>query len=236
VGIRAALFDLDDTLFDHRHCARAALAGVRGCHPCFATLTPADLERSHGHILEDLHLEVLAGRLALDAARVERFRRLYRCTGLEADPELAASTASVYRDRYVEARREVRGAAALLAAVRRHTRVVIVSNNVLDEQRNKLRHCGLDHHVDLLVVSEDVGVSKPDPRIFDIALARVGAGPADAVMVGDSWANDVAGARAAGVRAIWFNRDGMAAPDPGVEMIVSLEPAEEVMRVILGMT
>jgi putative hydrolase of the HAD superfamily len=236
MSVRAALFDLDDTLFDHRHCAQAALAGVRALHACFETLTRIELERLHAQILEDLHLEVLAGRLALDAARMERFRRLYRCAGLEADAALASSTAAAYRDGYVEARREVRGAAALLAAVRRHTSVVIVSNNLLEEQQGKLRACGLEPHVDLLVVSAEAGVSKPDPRIFEIALARAGVDPAEAVMVGDSWANDIEGAHAAGMRAVWFNRDGMPAPDPAVATIQSLEPAEDVVRVILATT
>jgi putative hydrolase of the HAD superfamily len=228
------LFDLDDTLFDHRHCARAALAGVRGLHTCFAMRSPAELERAHARILEDMHLEVLAGRLPLDAARVERFTRLYRCAGIEADLELATRTAAAYRDGYVEARQEVPGAAALLAAVRRHAPVVIVSNNLLAEQQDKLRQCGLEQYVDLLVVSSEAGVSKPDPRIFEIALARAGVGPAEAVMVGDSWENDIQGARAAGVRAVWFNRNDAAVADPAVPAITSLEPAESVLAVILG--
>lgn len=232
--VRAALFDLDDTLFDHQHCARAALASVRALHPCFATLDPAQVERSHAHILEDLHLEVIAGRLELDAARIERFRRLYAAAGVAADAELATRTAIAYRDRYIEARTEVPGAAALLAAVRRHARIVVVSNNLLEEQQAKLRHCGLDRHIDLLVVSEEAGVSKPDAVIFQIALERAGVAANEAVMVGDSWINDVQGARAAGIRAVWFNRSGGPAPDPRVETIASLEPTQAVLDVILG--
>ena len=44
--IRAVLFDLDDTLFDHSHCARSALAGVRDVYTCFASFSDADLERA----------------------------------------------------------------------------------------------------------------------------------------------------------------------------------------------
>ena len=51
-------------------------------------------------------------------------------------------------------------------------------------------------------------MAKPDPRIFAIALERLGCAAADAVMIGDSWPADIEGARAAGVRAIWFNRSG----------------------------
>jgi putative hydrolase of the HAD superfamily len=231
--IRAVLFDLDDTLFDHRHCSRAALAGVRAGHACFANVDPSQVEASHARILEELHLEVMAGRVDLDVARVERFRRLYEWAGLDAPPELAARAAAIYRQRYLEARREVYGAAALLEALKAHARIAVVSNNLLDEQRDKLRHCGLDHHIDALVVSEEVGTSKPNAAIFRAALERVGAAADEAVMIGDSWANDIEGARAIGMRAIWFNRDGASSPDPQVPTIRRLGPVEEVLRIVL---
>lgn len=231
--VRAVFFDLDDTLFDHRHCARAALVGVRDQHACFATVDPAELEGSHARILEELHLEVMAGRVALDAARIERFRRLYAWAGLDAPPEVAARAAAAYRRGYLEARREVRGAAALLAAVQRHARIAVVSNNLLAEQRDKLRQCALDPYVDALVVSEEAGASKPDAAIFQIALERVAVTADEAVMIGDSWKNDIEGARTAGIGAVWFNREGMRSPDPEVPTIHSLEPAEDVLRLVL---
>ncbi len=101
-----------------------------------------------------------------------------------------------------------------MAAIKRRASLGIVSNNLLDEQQEKLRVCGLDELVDALVVSEEAGVSKPDPAIFRVALDRLRVRADETVMIGDSWAADVEGARAAGIRAIWFNPAGAAAPDP----------------------
>lgn len=232
--IRAVLLDLDDTLFDHRHGARQALTDVRGLHRCFDTVDPAALEQSHHRILEELHLDVLAGRIDLDGARAERFRRLYQAAGVEADAGLVAKTATTYREQYLAARQPVEWADGFLAAVRARATVVIVSNNLLEEQQAKLRHCRLDRYVDVLVVSEEAGVSKPAPGIFAIALERARVQACEAVMVGDSWTNDVEGARAAGIRAVWFNRDGQAAPDPSVPVLRSLEPSPQAWRVIFG--
>jgi HAD superfamily hydrolase (TIGR01549 family) len=234
VAVRAALFDLDDTLFDHQFCAQAALGGVRALHPCFAAVDPLDLERTHGGILERLHLEVIGGRLSLDTARVERFRQLFATAGVAADDALAGKAARAYREGYIAARVEVEGASALLAAVRQHVPVVVVSNNLLAEQQAKMRHCGLDRLVDHLVVSEEAGVSKPDPGIFELALTRAGVRPDEAVMVGDSWANDIEGARRAGIRPIWFNRGPDPAPDPTVTVIDRWTPVDDVLPVILG--
>ncbi|MGH9408154.1 MAG: HAD-IA family hydrolase, partial [Vicinamibacterales bacterium] len=78
---------------------------------------------------------------------------------------------------------------------------------------------------------EDVGVSKPDPLIFQIALDRLGIAPPDAIMVGDSWAADITGAARAGIAAVWFNRDRqpMPAEPAGVRQIHALAPVGHVM-------
>jgi FMN phosphatase YigB (HAD superfamily) len=69
--------------------------------------------------------------------------------------------------------------------------------------------------VEFILVSEAVGAYKPHPRVFRAALERLGLGPNDVLHVGDSDIDDVAGAKAAGLRVAWVNRDGRA-PRPGV--------------------
>ncbi len=232
--VRAVLFDLDDTLFDHFSCSRAALRAVHASDAGLAAVPFEALERRHAELLEQLHADVMIGRTAIDDARRERFRRLYGAAGLSPDEALVSATASAYKQAYLDARRAMAGAAALLPLVKARARVGVVSNNRLDEQREKLRECALEPFIDALVVSEELGVSKPDPRIFRVALERVGAAANETVMLGDSWTADVAGARACGIRAIWFNRHGLPAPEPGVEEIRALEPPETVMRIFFG--
>lgn len=234
--IRAVLFDLDDTLFDHGYTARTALGQVRSAHACLTHMDAGSFERCHATILEELHAQVMTGKIELDVARRERFKRLFAAAGVDVDDTVAAAAAAEYRRHYLASRRSVPGAATLLEAARTRARVGIVSNNLLEEQLEKLRFCGLDRHVDALVVSEEVKVSKPDPRIFEVALARLACGREEAVMVGDSWSADIAGALAAGIRAVWFDRRGAGAPPAAldVSVITSLEPAHEVLEVIFG--
>src|SRR5262245_54958132 len=131
--IQAVLFDLDDTLFDHRGCARDSLAAVQHAHAALAAMPFEMLEQAHAGFLEELHGEVMLGRVPLESARVERFRRLLHAAGGEDRPGLAAEIAALYRDTYRARRRTVGGAQALVAAVKRHARIGIVSNNLLDE-------------------------------------------------------------------------------------------------------
>jgi putative hydrolase of the HAD superfamily len=161
---------------------------------------------------------------------------VFLALGVTLDDRDLDTVATAYRTGYVSARCAMDGAGALLAAIRPHARVGIVTNNLLDEQRDKLAFCGLAPYVDELVVSDAVGVAKPDRGIFEIALQRLGVEADDAVMVGDSWANDIAGALNAGIRAVWFNPSRRPRPEPAaaVTEIHALAPAEDIAAVLLG--
>jgi HAD superfamily hydrolase (TIGR01549 family) len=232
--VQAVLFDLDDTLFDHQYAARSALSSVYAVHPALATWRFEEFESAHARFLEELHERVVAGILGIGDARVERFRRLFREGGLDADESQCRNAAQHYRSSYVTARRAVPGAQALLRELRSRVQIGVVSNNLLDEQQQKLAQCGLEGCVDALVVSEEAGVSKPEPAIFAIALDRLGCAADAAVMIGDSWAADVEGARRAGIRALWFNPSGRPCPGSlnGVIELRAFEPLDPVLDAV----
>jgi HAD superfamily hydrolase (TIGR01509 family) len=233
--VRAVLADLDDTLFDHAHATRSALARLRDAEPALTAWSPAELEGRHGEVLEALHLEVLAGARTMDEARVERFTRLLRAAGADDLAARAADAAIFYRRAYQSTWRAVDGAIALLQSLAdRGVPVVVVTNNGVAEQRGKLDGCGMTRFVHALVTSEEVGVPKPHVRIFQHALSLVPVEAAEAVMLGDAWTTDIEGARAAGIRPVWLNRLGLAGPDPNVAEIRSLEPTEQTLRVLIG--
>ncbi len=71
-----------------------------------------------------------------------------------------------------------------------------------------LERCGLDKALDGVVTSAEAGVRKPDPAIFTAALNLAGCGPDEALHVGDTVAEDIAGAGAAGIRALHIDRAG----------------------------
>jgi putative hydrolase of the HAD superfamily len=109
---------------------------------------------------------------------------------------------------------------ALAAARDRGQRLVVVSNWDVSLVE-VLARIGLEPLVDGVVTSAAVGAGKPAPAIFEAALAVAGCSAEQAVHVGDSVAEDIAGARAAGVRAVLLRRDGGPGP-PGVRTIASL--------------
>jgi putative hydrolase of the HAD superfamily len=102
------------------------------------------------------------------------------------------------------------------------TLLVVVSNWDIS-LHDVLRTTGLQGLADAVITSAEVGHSKPDPAIFAAALERVGLRPEEAVHIGDSFEEDVLGARAAGIEGVLLARAGAGlAPPDGVRVIASL--------------
>lgn len=236
--LRGVLFDLDDTLFDHDYATLSALSVVRAEEPAFAAWSVDAFAGRHSEVLEAMHVEVLTGRRSIEASRAERFRRLLaEALDAEVANGRASELAQRYRAAYEAAWRPVPGAVPLLTALRAAGfPVAIVTNNLIAEQVQKLRHCALDVFVDALVTSEEVGVAKPEIGIFAAALDRLRLDATDVVMVGDAWGTDIAGAIGAGIRPIWFNRRAASSPNPSVVELNALEPTEHVVEVIRGVS
>jgi len=111
-------------------------------------------------------------------------------------------------------------AAAALQLLRSERVGAAVISNSNGSVRSILRGLGLARDLDFVVDSSEVGVEKPDPRIFELALRRAGVAPGQAAYVGDLYSVDVLGARAAGMHAVlldpggyWGTRDCPTAAD-----------------------
>ena len=132
------------------------------------------------------------------------FRRILDLADTPGAPEdLDRAAESIYREHMASNvwRRVGAGVADALARLRvAHIALGVVSNSEGTIEK-MLEEVGLRSYFDAVVDSTVVGVSKPDPRIFQIALDQLQVAPADALMVGDSPTGDITGARAAGIPA-----------------------------------
>lgn len=234
--LKAVLFDLDDTLYDHRYSSRTALAVLQNALPAaLGSVSLDELEMVNLSILNEIHIEVLSGTIDVETARRKRFSQLLLRYGFTFTEEQLAEVSSVYREAYRQSWRAAIGAVELLTALReKGLKIGIISNNLVEEQMEKLRVCGLIEHIDCLTISEEAGVSKPDPKIFEIALERLECTNDEVVMIGDAWENDIAPARGLGIRTIWFNSYGVPSPDENIPSITTFSDVNVLMRLIFG--
>lgn len=218
---RFVFFDLDDTLLDHRSAERAALADLHRQHQAehFPDVTADRLQAVYHEHNAPLWRDYGAGRVDRDTLKRLRFERTLAALGAHALDPLAASDR--YLDRYGAHWRWTNGARDAFLAVADRVPVGVLTNGFADQQRGKLaRFAEIAGRAAAVVISEDVGMMKPNRGIFEHA-TRVAAealgtdlAPGDVLYVGDSLHSDVEGGLAAGWRVAWFRGDPDRSP-PG---------------------
>lgn len=95
-----------------------------------------------------------------------------------------------------------------LEHVRQSYRLGLLTNGASGLQREKIAGAGIGRYFDEIVISGDIGVGKPDPRIFQTMLSRLAVTAAEAMMIGNSLRADIEGAYGVGMRTVWINREG----------------------------
>jgi putative hydrolase of the HAD superfamily len=188
-------------------------------------LTAAEARAALGAEIAHYRSHMHEGRDARSLARLRAGCAAVLWDALPPRPELAAADAdtrtrvllaALHFDAFADAR-------GLLARARAAgARGVAVSNWDVS-LAEVLQRTGLAPLLDGVVVSAEVGAAKPSPVIFARALEVAGARAEDCLHVGDSLAEDVAGARAAGIEAVLLDRGGAGVATDGVRVIASLD-------------
>jgi putative hydrolase of the HAD superfamily len=204
------LFDIDDTLLDHRTSAWMAAATL---HRIVGSQKLVDeFCTSWSDALERHFARYLLGEVSFENQRRDRVREVI-------DSALTDETADRIMEQYLAAY----GASWLLfpdvlPCLDRLSgcRLGVISNGQGEQQRMKLTRTGIADRFEHILISEEVGYAKPDPMIFHRACAFFGVGPSEAVYIGDRYDVDAQGARAAGLRGVWLDRkrEATAAHEP----------------------
>lgn len=204
--------DLDDTLMDFRANSRESLRIIY--HQCqLDHLVPGIEEwiqryEAHNHLLWDRYSRQ---EITQDFLRVDRFFTPLLPGWTESEEKLkefSRQLDSIYLDILAEQTVMIPGAFELLHHLRAYNyNIGVLSNGFKHVQHAKLRNSGLDKLVDLLVLSDDIGINKPDTRLYLYAMQRAGEpDPQRHLMIGDNLNTDIRGAIDSGWLAIHFDR------------------------------
>ncbi len=194
------LFDLDHTLFDFDKSAEISLEKLIRS---FGIAYHPELQNTYSQVNRAVWQEFAAGTLPQAKIKTERFRRFATAANLQFDPVEAG-------DRFLQNLAEgidlIPGTLDLMAQLRGNFKLGAVTNGLKEVQRSRLSRSALAEDFEVIVVSDEVGVAKPDPAIFDVAFNAFGNPPKSSILyIGDSLKSDVQGGINAGVDTCWFN-------------------------------
>jgi len=203
---KAVIFDLDDTLFDHR---RSATDAVTAWLPELGAVADDDLV-ARWFTLEDLHF-VTWSTGGIDFAE-QRRRRLSDFLPLIAvepgTPEELDGLFADYLVHYQQAWTGFEDAEAGVAAVERAgLERAILTNGRVAMQNAKIDAIGLAGRFGGVFTAEGLGSAKPEAAAYLTVCASIGVAPAEVLHIGDRYDLDVLAARAAGLAAVHLDRD-----------------------------
>jgi putative hydrolase of the HAD superfamily len=228
-SVRVIFFDLDETLLDDDQCMREAV--VRTCITLsrrYPQIDPMQLEETYLNISNQwwtnsgsVPQASGSGSSSGRDIRIEVWGKAILSCGLQHQ-NLAIEAADLYSDERRATYKPFPEVHDVLSNIRQKYNLGIISNGPISVQREKLQIIGLVHFFDVIVVSGELGIGKPEPGIFLKALELMEVAPKEALYVGDSLTSDVLGAQNVGMYAIWVNRGKVNkpqdAPTPELEI------------------
>ncbi|NJR63837.1 MAG: HAD family hydrolase [Cyanobacteria bacterium CRU_2_1] len=214
-------FDIDQTLINHQHAQdTAALLFLQR----FSSLLPyASEEFCHywQTVMKKHFATFMGGKITFVEHRRRRMRELFQ----EAKPGLANDEAdelfAIYLKHYEDNWQLFDDVLPCLNALS-NCRLGIISNGNTEQQTKKLYQTGIATRFDIVVVSEKVGTSKPQPDIFLSACRRAKVQVEQCSYIGDSLQDDALAAKAVGMKGIWLNREGLHCPQRAISVVKSL--------------
>ncbi|OAT29650.1 5'-nucleotidase [Buttiauxella brennerae ATCC 51605] len=198
------LFDADETLFTFD-----AFGGLQRMFLDYSVTFTAEDFQDYQAINKPLWVDYQNGAISALQLQHQRFEGWSERLSVPAGDLNAA-----FLNAMAEICVPLPGAVSLLNALKGKVKIGIITNGFTALQQIRLERTGLRDYFDLLVISEQVGVAKPDRKIFDYTFEQMGYPPRDRVMmVGDTAESDILGGMNAGIATCWLNAHGRSLPE-----------------------
>lgn len=210
-GVKHIFFDLDHTLWDFDLNSKLAYGQIFESE---SIDLPLDLFIEQ---YEPLNLEFWRrfreSEITKEELRYQRLKATFDACNFQIEDSRINRMADLYLEYLPKYNNLFPNCLEMLDALKEKYNLHLITNGFDEVQGHKVNNSGLHHYFPYMLTAETAGIKKPDPRIFKRALKDTGADISNSIMIGDSYEADILGARAAGLRTIWFHTTGQEIPD-----------------------
>ena len=197
------LIDADGTLFDYSKAEKYALEETLGRNNYKGNIL--EICRRYRDINSELWLQLERGTITKDELRTERFKRLFEEYNLEYSID---DFSEYYLEKLGEANFLIEGAEEICKYLSEKYKVVIITNGIKKVQLSRLDKSAIKDYINEIVISEEVGVNKPEVYIFEYALNLIEHKcKKSVIMIGDSLTSDIQGGIRFEIDTCWLNLD-----------------------------
>lgn len=198
------IFDADDTLFDFHKGEEQALIRIKSHYGIDYDQT--EYINEYRVINKKVWDEFERELITAEELKIERHRRLFEKLGVSIDPK---EFSVKYLDVLSEMAFLFTDAEEILRELNKKYKLVLVTNGLARVQRSRLEKALLMNYFDAIIISEEIGVAKPNVEIFEHAFEKARhKDKSTALIVGDSLKSDIKGGLNYGIDTCWFNPNG----------------------------
>lgn len=204
--IKAVLFDLDDTLVNSKKAEYNAICEFKRGYDEFKQIGNDEFAKSWNKITMKIYERYHQGEISFEELRMGRMKGLFNYYSTNISDEEAKERFKEYQNIYERNWILFDDVKNVLEKLKHKYKLVILSNGDGKQQRKKIEYTGLNEYFSDIIISGEVGYSKPEKEIFQIACKTINLNPENCIMVGDQYKVDVDGSLNVGIKGIWVNR------------------------------
>jgi 2-haloacid dehalogenase len=228
---QAFILDADNTLFDFDRAERAALREALLANG-YESL-PEDTFLRYHQINDELWKLFERGLIDQQQLRNERFQRLVADLP-RPQQKTPAPNPAIIGEQYIGALSEkgylLAHALPVLKGLSSKVPLILLSNGIASVQRRRINRSGIGKYFKDILISAEVGLAKPDPAIFTLAIDRLQCGKERILCVGDSPSSDIRGGRAAGLDTCWVAPPGSEYPAEEPRPLYTINDLRQLLR------
>ena len=207
------LFDLDDTLLENSSWFDDGLVQSLTEHPLTKGVDEKQFLKKIKQPPKSLIDKLVSGEINTFEFKRERWKNAFDYFDVKVNIEAIEQLEAHFTNTSMKFITVNEYVLNLMNELNKHYEVGIVTNGLYDPQQ-KIVNMGLGHIFshNKIFHAEQIGIRKPDSRIYTIALEAFNKKPEETIFIGDSWTHDVIGPLEAGMVAIWVNFRGIEKP------------------------